>query len=65
MIYVWTSLYIYNFVIVDGLLGNRRMIRNPSKGEGDGQTTFTGEDLKVDDNKFIAGPVKKGKHEVV
>lgn len=44
----------------DGIHGNRRMIRNPNKDEGQSRTTFTGEQVKYDSEKFVAGPVKKG-----
>lgn len=44
----------------DGIHGNRRMIRNPNKGENESRTMFTGEQEKYDPAKFVAGSVKKG-----
>ncbi|CAG2234340.1 Phytanoyl-CoA dioxygenase 1,Phytanoyl-CoA dioxygenase 2,Phytanoyl-CoA dioxygenase domain-containing protein 1 homolog,Phytanoyl-CoA dioxygenase,Phytanoyl-CoA dioxygenase domain-containing protein 1 [Mytilus edulis] len=43
-----------------GIYGNRRMIRNPDKGEGQPTCTFRGEVEKFDDNKWVPAPVKKG-----
>ncbi|VDI05437.1 Hypothetical predicted protein [Mytilus galloprovincialis] len=43
-----------------GIYGNRRMIRNPDKSEGQPTCTFRGEVEKFDDNKWVPAPVKKG-----
>jgi hypothetical protein len=48
-----------------GILGEWRMVRNPDKTEGASQTIFTGESQKCDPEKFIAGPVKKGIHNLL
>ncbi|XP_052093444.1 phytanoyl-CoA dioxygenase domain-containing protein 1-like isoform X2 [Mytilus californianus] len=43
-----------------GIYGNRRMIRNPDKSEGQSTCTFRGETEKFDNNKWVSAPVKKG-----